>query len=336
MVDKDEKLFDDLDNDKRNKDYSILIPILPILAIVLTIILDIKIFGNLFFDSIIFAVIAFIFAIFFVAINTDTHQNIRRIEKEIKNKRKLNKESGELKETDSLINEIKKLKTRKFRFPETKDYETTKIPSLTKKRIEDFSKWVNNKTDLKKILLDSDFITISCNNASSKIQEAYFSPGFLNSPKLSYRVEVFQIDVSEGPVNLSLDENSNDDKELFIKLISNVFFSYMPYPFDDYVTEYQIDYGLFLKDLNIEIPNEGYEDVIASFEVSASGGSFSGAVADSDVLYVRFLIPFQEFTFVINGSDFKFSESEKDYLITLLTCSLDSKKYQKIKQQISQ
>ena len=336
MTNKDNKLFDDLDYDKRNKDYSILIPVLPILAIVLTIFLDLEIFGNLFFDSIIFAVIAFIFAIFFVAMNTNTHQNIRRAEKEIKSKRKLNKKSGELIETDSLIDEIKKLKTTKFKFPKTKDYETIKIPSLTKKRIEDFSTWVNNKTDLKKILLDSDFITISCSNASSKIQEAYISPGYLNSPKLSYKVEVFQIDISEGPINLSWDENSNDDKELFIKLISNEFLSYMPYPLEEYVTEYQIDYGLFLKDLNIEIPDEGYEDLVSSFEVSASGGSFSGAVADSDVLYIRFLIPFQEFTFVINGNDFTFSESEKDFLITLLICSLDSKNYQKIKQQISQ
>ena len=47
MADKDEKLFDDLDYDKRNNDYTILIPILPILAIILTIVLDIEIFGNL-------------------------------------------------------------------------------------------------------------------------------------------------------------------------------------------------------------------------------------------------------------------------------------------------
>ena len=334
MTNKDNKLFDNLDYDKRNKDYSILIPILPILAIVLTIFLDLEIFGNLFFDSIIFAVIAFIFAIFFVAMNTNTHQNIRRVEKEIKNKRKLNKKSGELIEADSLINEIKKLKTRKFKFPKTKDYETIKIPSLTKKRIEDFSTWINNKKDLKKILLDSDFINVTCNNASSKIQEAYISPGYLNSPKLSYKVEAFQIDVSEGPINLSWDENSNNDKELFIKLVSNNFFSYMPYPFDDYVTDYQIDYGLFLKDLNIEIPNQGYEDVISSFEYSASGGSFSGAVADSDVLYIRFLIPFQEFAFVINGNNFKFSESEKDFLITLLICSNNLKNFKKIKERI--
>ena len=334
MTDKDEKLFDDLDYDKRNKDYSILIPILPILAIVLTIVLGIEIFGNLFFDSIIFAVIAFIFAIFFVAMNTNTHQNIRRVEKEIKNKRKLNKKSGELKEADSLIDEIKKLKTRKFKFPKTKNYETIKIPSLTKKRIEDFSTWVNNKKDLKKILLDSDFINITCNNALSKIQEAYYSPGYLNSAKLSYKVEVFQIDISEGPINLSWDENSNDDKKFFIKLISNEFLSYMPYPLEEYVTEYQIDYGLFLKDLNIEIPDEGYEDLVSSFEVSASGGSFSGAVADSDVLYIRFLIPFQEFTFVINGNDFTFSESEKDFLITLLICSNNLKNFKKIKERI--
>ena len=58
------------------------------------------------------------------------------------------------------------------------------------------------------------------------------------------------------------------------------------------------------------------------FEGNISGGSFSGPVADGEqILYCTVEVNYQDKEFNINGENFKFKESEKDYLAIILMAS---------------
>ena len=203
------------------------------------------------------------------------------------------------------------------------DIENLKDKKVSKQRLDSFIKWLKTKDyKLLNTIKDDKSLNIEIPELIFDFVLTTREDGAVKSPEFddnfaAYNIqgwETYEVSEISAQNLVKLLYNKNIGENIAYDIFEDgTWGSYEANIISDYYTSED----------DLKIP----EDVVAPgyneyFEGNISGGSFSGPVADGEqILYCTVEVNYQDKEFNINGENFKFKESEKDYLATILTAS---------------
>ena len=214
--------------------------------------------------------------------------------------------------------------------------EDLKDKKVSKQRLDSFIKWLKTKDyKLLNTIKDDKSLNIEIPELIFDFVLTTREDGTVKSPEFDDNFDAYNI---QGWETYEVSEISAQNlvKLLYNKNISeNIAYEiFEEGTWGSYEANIISDYYTYEDDLKIpeNVVTPGYNEY---FEGNISGGSFSGPVADGEqILYCTVEVNYQDEEFNINGENFKFKESEKDYLTTILMASYKPSLLKRIKEEL--
>ena len=222
---------------------------------------------------------------------------------------------------DELVESLEK----KFQMPKDIIYkvEELKDPVVSKKRLNSFIEWIKSKdSDLLAAITSSKSLALVIPGLIIDVTHTTKENGSIRSPELdgnfdAYRIVDWLCYAYEELSNQNIVRLLNYEK--IDEFVATAIFDpedFYDVSWREYVSE--MDSVLYTEDEDLEVP----EKFDYYFEGNISAGSMSGPIADdSEILYCTISVDYQDKEIIINGSNFKFREDEKEHLTTLLMAS---------------
>jgi hypothetical protein len=198
-----------------------------------------------------------------------------------------------------------------------------KDPVVSKKRLNSFIEWIKSKdSDLLAAITSSKSLALVIPGLTIDVTHTTKENGSIRSPELddnfdAYRIVDWLCYAYEELSNQNIVRLLNYEK--IDEFVATAIFDpedFYDVSWREYVSE--MDSVLYTEDEDLEVP----EKFDYYFEGNISAGSMSGPIADdSEILYCTVSVNYQDKEIIINGSNFKFREDEKEHLTTLLMAS---------------
>jgi hypothetical protein len=254
--------------------------------------------------------------------NDKYHKQIKEEANQLEIERKERREkTGDSITYDELVESLEK----KFQMPKDIIYkvEELKDPVVSKKRLNSFIEWIKSKdSDLLAAITSSKSLALVIPGLTIDVTHTTKENGSIRSPELddnfdAYRIVDWLCYAYEELSNQNIVRLLNYEK--IDEFVATAIFDpedFYDVSWREYVSE--MDSVLYTEDEDLEVP----EKFDYYFEGNISAGSMSGPIADdSEILYCTISVDYQDKEIVINGSNFKFREDEKERLTTLLMAS---------------
>jgi hypothetical protein len=254
--------------------------------------------------------------------NDKYHKQIKEEANQLEIERKERREkTGNSITYDELVESLEK----KFQMPKDIIYkvEELKDPVVSKKRLNSFIEWIKSKdSDLLAAITSSKSLALVIPGLIIDVTHTTKENGSIRSPELddnfdAYRIVDWLCYAYEELSNQNIVRLLNYEK--IDEFVATAIFDpedFYDVSWREYVSE--MDSVLYTEDEDLEVP----EKFDYYFEGNISAGSMSGPIADdSEILYCTISVDYQDKEIVINGSNFKFREDEKERLTTLLMAS---------------
>lgn len=250
------------------------------------------------------------------------HKQIKEESNQLEIERKERREkTGDSITYDELVKSLEK----KFQMPKDIIYkvEELKDPVASKQRLNSFIEWIKAKdSDLLTAITSSKSLALVIPKLIIDVTHTTKENGSIRSPELddnfdAYRIIDWLCYAYEDLSNQNIVKLLNFEK--IDEFVATVIFDpedLWELSWREYVSE--MDSVLYTEDEDLKVP----EKFDYYFEGRASAGSFSGPIADGEeILYCTVSVNYQDKEIIINGSNFKFREDEKEHLTTLLMAS---------------